>query len=69
MRDDDSDDDDRKSAGGKKLKDWECPGCNANNPADEFVPVKKSVELRCNYCGVEFKVSLTEEGRFKFKEL
>ncbi|MBM4781284.1 MAG: hypothetical protein GQE15_26665 [Archangiaceae bacterium] len=64
------DDDDRqRGPAGKKLRDWDCPSCNANNPSDEFVPEKKSLELRCNYCGVEFRVSLSEEGRVKFKEI
>lgn len=64
------DDDDRqRGPAGKKLRDWDCPSCNANNPSDEFVPEKKALELRCNYCGVEFRVSLSEEGRVKFKEI
>lgn len=65
----DDDDDRPKGVPGKKLKDWDCPACNANNPTEEFVPETKAVEVRCNYCGVEYKVSLTDEGRFKFKEL
>lgn len=65
----DDGDDRPKGPVGKVLKDWDCPSCNANNPTEEFVPEKKSAEVRCNYCGVEYKVSLTDEGRFKFKEL
>lgn len=66
---DPSEDDERqKGPAGKRLREWECPSCNANNPTDEFVPEKKGIETRCNYCGVEFKVTLSEEGRFKFRE-
>lgn len=64
----DDDDAPRGQASGKRLKDWDCPSCNAHNPTEEFVPEKKGVEIRCNYCGVEFKVTVTDEGRFKFKE-
>jgi hypothetical protein len=62
------DDDRPRGPAGKKLKDWDCPSCQANNPADEFIPEKKSIELRCNYCGVEYRISFSDEGRIKFKE-
>ncbi|MBL9039722.1 MAG: hypothetical protein JNG84_14490 [Archangium sp.] len=68
---DPSDDDDKpkKGAGdGTLLKDFDCPECNAHNPCDEKID-KRGVDIRCNYCGIEFKVTLTDEGRFKFKEL
>jgi len=64
-----NDDDRPRGPAGKKLKDWDCPSCQANNPSDEFVPEKKGIELRCNYCGVEYRISLSDEGRIKFKEL
>jgi transcription elongation factor Elf1 len=63
------DDDKPRGPAGKRLKDWDCPSCNANNPTDEFVPEKKGIEMRCNYCGAEYRVTLTDEGRLKFKEL
>ena len=64
------DDDDERSAegDGKRLKDWDCPQCNANNPTDEVVD-KKGLETRCNYCGIEFKITVSDEGKFKFKEM
>jgi DNA-directed RNA polymerase subunit RPC12/RpoP len=68
---DQSDDDDKKGKGskreGKGYKEWDCPGCYANNPTDE--PLSDGDELRCNYCGNEFKVSFTDSGKPRFKEL
>lgn len=64
-----NDDDRPRGPAGKKLKDWDCPSCQANNPTDEFIPEKKGIELRCNYCGVEYRITLSEEGRVKFKEI
>lgn len=64
---DDDDDGPRNRVDGVPLKDFDCPSCNANNPCDELVG-KRGVELRCNYCGVEYKVTVDDSGRFKFKE-
>jgi transcription elongation factor Elf1 len=52
--------------GGKAPTDFDCPGCNANNPADP--PLSDGCEVLCHYCGSEFKV-LMSEGRVKFKEV
>lgn len=65
---DDDDDGGDKKALTKHLKDWDCPQCNANNPSDEDVG-KRGVEARCNYCGVEFKITVSDEGKWKFKEI
>ena len=72
MHDFDFNDDDSKGKGkgkreGKALKEWDCPTCYANNPTDE--PISDGDELRCNYCGNEFKTSFTESGKLRFKEL
>jgi transcription elongation factor Elf1 len=65
---DDDDDKDQKTGGVfTKLKDFDCPSCSANNPADP--PVGNRDEVLCNYCGTEFLISINEEGRAKFKEL
>jgi DNA-directed RNA polymerase subunit RPC12/RpoP len=69
----DFDDDDKGKkgkgghGGGKAHKEWDCPSCYANNPTDE--PISDAEELRCNYCGNEFRVSFTEAGKMRFKEL
>jgi len=52
---------------GSKFKDFDCPSCNANNPCDE--PFGDGDELLCNYCGTQYRVKVTDEGRAKFKEL
>lgn len=50
----------------KGLKDFDCPSCNANNPADP--PITDGAEVLCHYCGTEFRVSLSD-GRVRFKEV
>jgi transcription elongation factor Elf1 len=62
-----SDDGDDSAGGPKRRKDFDCPDCNANNPADDgFAP---GDEVRCNYCGMEYKVELSSEGRWRFREI
>jgi len=65
------DDDDKKSeaavGSNSKFKEFDCPSCNANNPCDP--PFGDGDELLCNYCGQEYKVKVTEEGRAKLKEM
>jgi transcription elongation factor Elf1 len=65
----DSDDERLKKESQTKLKDWDCPQCNANNPSDEMLSEDQGVELRCHYCGVEFLIAKREGGRLKFKEI
>lgn len=65
-------DDDEKPSGdelgkARRFSDFDCPDCNANNPVDEAFG--DGDEIRCYYCGVEFKVQVTEEGRLRLKEL
>jgi hypothetical protein len=55
-----------KESGGKGITDFDCPGCNANNPADP--PLADGSEILCHYCGCEYRVSMSE-GRIKFKEI
>jgi len=62
-------DEDEDKAMDKKrsVKEWDCPDCNANNPAGE--PIFEGDEIRCNYCGEEYKVLFTEGGKLKLKGL
>jgi transcription elongation factor Elf1 len=56
-----------KDLGAKRtFKDFDCPGCNANNPCDP--PLGHGDEVLCNYCGTEFQVKVTEDGKLKFRE-
>ena len=64
------DDDDDKSPSGegseRRFSDFDCPECNANNPVDETFG--HGDEVRCNYCGTEYKVKVSDEGKVKFRE-
>ena len=64
----DLDDDDAKpvKAGKVRLTEFECPGCNANNPTEPF---GNKDELTCNYCGLTWEARIDEEGKLKLKEL
>ena len=50
----------------RRFKDFDCPECNANNPWDDGFG--NGDEIRCFYCGLEFKVEVTDSGRLRFKE-
>lgn len=65
--DDDEDSSKSKAKSGKALKEFDCPGCEANNPTDD--PIVDGSEVRCNYCGNEYQVKVNENGRLKFKEI
>jgi transcription elongation factor Elf1 len=65
-RRDDDDDDDRRAAKGRQLYEFDCPGCNANNPwPDGF---RDRDEITCHYCGVSYTASISDEGKLKLKE-
>jgi hypothetical protein len=49
----------------RRFDDFDCPECNANNPYDEAFG--DGEEVRCYYCGQEFKVSVNDSGRLKLK--
>ena len=61
----DDDDKDMKAGANKRRKEFDCPDCNANNPVD----YGDGDEVRCNYCGTEYKVIISDEGRVKFREV
>ena len=67
----DEEDEQRKSgrAGGAKrrLDEFDCPACNANNPVGDGF--SNNDEVLCNYCGLEFKALVDDEGALKLKEL
>jgi DNA-directed RNA polymerase subunit RPC12/RpoP len=58
---------DAGASGGGVHDEFDCPNCNANNPVDDTFT--HGDEVRCNYCGSEFKVSINQEGKTKFREL
>lgn len=61
-----------KQSGGKNADsgiydEFDCPVCNANNPYSEGF--KAGAEIRCFYCGTEFRTSERSEGKLKLREL
>lgn len=66
---DDLDDDspDGEEGGRRRFREFDCPICNANNPCDD--PFAEGEEIRCFYCGQEFKAVAGVDGRLKLKEL
>ncbi len=54
------------SDGKRKFKDFDCPACNANNPYDE--PFGDGDEILCYYCGQEFRVQVSGEGKLRLRE-
>ena len=51
----------------RRFKDFDCPECDANNPYDEAIG--DGDEVRCYYCGQEFRASVSEEGRLKLRAM
>jgi transcription elongation factor Elf1 len=65
------DDDDKDQAGEalgsrRRFNDFDCPDCNANNPYDDAFG--DGDEIRCYYCGQEFRVQVSDEGRLRLRE-
>ena len=63
-------DEDKKSGRAQGVKrrfdEFDCPACSANNPlGDGF---GNGDEVLCHYCGMEFKVTVDEEGKLKLRE-
>ncbi len=50
-----------------KFTEFECPTCNALNPSD--LPFGAGEEVLCNYCGSEFVVKVTDQGKLKLREI
>jgi DNA-directed RNA polymerase subunit RPC12/RpoP len=64
---DDDAKDDTLAGPGRRFGDFDCPECNANNPYDD--KFGGGDEIRCYYCGAEFLVVVTEEGRLRLRAL
>jgi hypothetical protein len=66
--DEDDDQDQQAASEGsrRRFADFDCPGCAANNPYDDGIG--DGDEVLCYYCGQEYKVTVTDEGRLKLKE-
>lgn len=69
---DQSYDDEEKKGGeqegqGRRFKDFDCPECSANNPYDDGFG--DGDEVRCYYCGQDFRVTVSDSGKARFKAL
>ncbi len=59
--------DETEKNGEKRLTEFDCPQCNANNPYGDGFGVGD--EIRCYYCGCEFKVVDIQGRKLKLREL
>ena len=64
---DDDGDEGGQSGPRSRFHEFECPSCNAHNPLGDSFGDRD--EILCNYCGSEYRVTVTDEGRLKLKEL
>lgn len=51
----------------RRFADFDCPDCNANNPWDDTFG--NGDEVRCYYCGQEFKADVNDSGRLRLRQL
>lgn len=51
----------------RRFGDFDCPDCNANNPWDDGFG--DGDEIRCYYCGQEWKAIVSDEGRLRLREV
>ena len=49
----------------RRFQDFDCPSCNANNPYDDGFG--DGDEVRCYYCGQEFRAEVNDSGRLRLK--
>jgi len=52
---------------GRRLTDFDCPECAANNPYDEGFG--HGDEIRCYYCGQEFRAEVSEAGKLRLRPI
>jgi transcription elongation factor Elf1 len=50
----------------RRFQDFDCPDCNANNPYDDSFG--DGDEIRCYYCGQEFRAEVNDSGRLRLRE-
>ncbi|MDP1829882.1 MAG: hypothetical protein Q8L48_41860 [Archangium sp.] len=63
----DEDDDKPEARKGKKLDEFDCASCNANNPWPDGL--HEGDEIHCHYCGTSYLVRISDEGKLKLKEI
>jgi hypothetical protein len=50
----------------RRFTDFDCPTCSANNPYDDSFG--DGDQVLCYYCGQDFEVHVSDEGRLRLKE-
>jgi hypothetical protein len=63
----DDDDDVGELGRARRFNDFDCPDCNANNPYDDSFG--DGDEVRCYYCGQDFRAEVSDSGRLRLKAL
>jgi transcription elongation factor Elf1 len=49
----------------RRFGDFDCPDCSANNPYDD--KFGDGDEVRCYYCGQEYKADVNESGKLRLR--
>ena len=49
----------------RRFGDFDCPDCNANNPYDDAFG--DGDEVRCYYCGQEFRADVNDSGKLRLR--
>jgi hypothetical protein len=68
--DDYEDEDDHKASSDelgrdRRFGDFDCPDCSANNPYDDGFG--DGDEVRCYYCGQEYRADVSDSGKLRLK--
>jgi hypothetical protein len=59
--------DDTPEESAKVYKEFDYPSCDANNPWEDGFSVGS--EVRCHYCGIEYRLNEATGRKLKFKEI
>jgi hypothetical protein len=51
----------------RRFGDFDCPDCSANNPYDDGFG--DGDEVRCYYCGQEFRATVDDSGRLRLRTI
>jgi hypothetical protein len=51
----------------RRFPDFDCPDCSANNPWDDGFG--DGDEIRCFYCGQEYRAGVSDSGRLKLRPI
>jgi hypothetical protein len=57
----------QEAGSSRRFQDFDCPECAANNPWDDGFG--NGDEIRCFYCGQEFRADVNDSGRLRLKAI